>query len=72
MKLSNKKLINLITDEFSNINVKFDILQNKHICKSKIEKDLSERLETEVKINFIEVTFSFIIYHHYPIHKLII
>lgn len=35
MKLSNKKLINFITNEFNNINVKFDILQNKHKYKNK-------------------------------------
>ena len=31
-----------------------NILECLEICKSKIEKDLSERLETEVKINFID------------------
>ena len=35
MKLSNKKLINFIINGFSNINVKFDILQNKHKYKNK-------------------------------------
>ena len=33
MKLSNKKLIEFITNEFNKINVKFDVLQNKHKYK---------------------------------------
>ena len=35
MKLSNKKLIEFITNEFNKINVKFDVLQNKHKYKEK-------------------------------------
>jgi len=35
MKLSNKKLIEFLNIEFAKINVKFDILQNKHNYKDK-------------------------------------
>lgn len=34
MKLNNKQIINFLTKEFGNINVRFDILQKRHKYKS--------------------------------------
>lgn len=52
--LVESKSLKLYLNSFNMTRLGKNILECLEICKSKIEKDLSERLETEVKINFID------------------
>lgn len=52
--LVESKSLKLYLNSFNMTRFGKNILECLAICKSKIEKDLSERLETEVKINFID------------------
>lgn len=52
--LVESKSLKLYLNSFNMTRFGKNILECLAICKSKIERDLSERLETEVKINFID------------------